>query len=47
MIDAGASTRELSEENESLRASMAYMMEQAERNHNIMCRHQGDALQAG
>ena len=40
MIDAGASTRELSEENESLRASMAYMMEQAERNHNIMCRHQ-------
>ena len=45
MIDAGASTRELSEENESLRASMAYMMEQAERNHNIMCRHQAFDLE--
>jgi len=40
MHDAGASTRELTEEVESLRAQMAYMMEQAERNHDIMCRHQ-------
>ena len=45
MIDAGASTRELSQENESLRASMAYMMEQAERNHDIMCRHQAFDLE--
>ncbi|MES2323758.1 MAG: sensor domain-containing diguanylate cyclase [Pseudomonadota bacterium] len=40
MHDAGASTRELTEEVASLRAQMAYMMEQAERNHDIMCRHQ-------
>ena len=40
MQEAGASTRELQDEIESLRASMAYMMEQAERNHAIMCRHQ-------
>ena len=33
------------EENESLRASMAYMMEQAERNHGIMCRHQAFDLE--
>ncbi len=40
MHDAGASTRDLTEEVASLRAQMAYMMEQAERNHDIMCRHQ-------
>ncbi len=44
-MDAGVSTRELMEENESLRASMAYMMEQAERNHAIMCRHQAFDLE--
>lgn len=45
MQDGGATTRELQEENESLRASMAYMMEQAERNHDIMCRHQAFDLE--
>jgi two-component system cell cycle response regulator len=45
MHDAGALPRDLSEENESLRASMAYMMEQAERNHDIMCRHQAFDLE--
>lgn len=33
-------TRDLVAENESLRARMAYLLEQAERNHEIMCRHQ-------
>jgi two-component system cell cycle response regulator len=45
MQDAGVTTRDLAEENESLRASMAYMMEQAERNHDIMCRHQAFDLE--
>ncbi|MFL6657894.1 MAG: DUF484 family protein [Massilia sp.] len=45
MDDAGALPRDLMEENESLRASMAYMMEQAERNHDIMCRHQAFDLE--
>lgn len=45
MHDAGASERDLAQENESLRASMAYMMEQAERNHGIMCRHQAFDLE--
>jgi len=45
MQEAGASTRELQDEIESLRASMAYMMEQAERNHAIMCRHQAFDLE--
>jgi two-component system cell cycle response regulator len=45
MHDAGALPRDLTEENESLRASMAYMMEQAERNHDIMCRHQAFDLE--
>ena len=31
---------ELQAENDSLRARMAYLLEQAERNHDIMCRHQ-------
>jgi len=45
MHDAGAIPRDLMEENESLRASMAFMMEQAERNHDIMCRHQAFDLE--
>jgi two-component system cell cycle response regulator len=45
MHDAGAVPRDLAEENESLRASMAFMMEQAERNHDIMCRHQAFDLE--
>jgi two-component system, cell cycle response regulator len=45
MQEAGVTTRDLAEENESLRASMAYMMEQAERNHDIMCRHQAFDLE--
>jgi two-component system cell cycle response regulator len=45
MHEAGALPRDLTEENESLRASMAYMMEQAERNHDIMCRHQAFDLE--
>ncbi|HEY0064872.1 MAG TPA: DUF484 family protein [Telluria sp.] len=45
MQDAGVTARDLEAENESLRASMAYMMEQAERNHDIMCRHQAFDLE--
>ncbi len=41
----GATTRELIAENESLRARMAYLIEQAERNHEIMMRHQAFDLQ--
>jgi two-component system cell cycle response regulator len=40
MHEQGASSREMMAENESLRARMAYLLEQAERNHQIMCRHQ-------
>ena len=45
MHDPGASSRELVAENESLRARMAYLLEQAERNHEIMCRHQAFDLE--
>lgn len=45
MYEQGASPRELVDENESLRARMAYLMEQAERNHAIMCRHQAFDLE--
>ena len=45
MYEQGASPRELEAENESLRARMAYLMEQAERNHAIMCRHQAFDLE--
>jgi diguanylate cyclase (GGDEF)-like protein len=45
MHDPGASSRELMAENESLRARMAYLLEQAERNHEIMCRHQAFDLE--
>src|SRR4051812_18118213 len=36
---------ELMTENEALRARMAYLLEQAERNHEIMCRHQAFDLE--
>jgi len=39
------SPSDLSAENESLRERMAYLIEQAERNHEIMCRHQAFDLQ--
>jgi two-component system cell cycle response regulator len=45
MYEQGASPRELVAENESLRARMAYLLEQAERNHAIMCRHQAFDLE--
>jgi len=45
MHEPSASTRELMAENETLRARMAYLLEQAERNHEIMCRHQSFDLQ--
>jgi diguanylate cyclase (GGDEF)-like protein len=45
MHEPGASTRELRAENESLRARLAYVIEQAERNHQIMTRHQAFDLQ--
>ena len=40
MHEPDAQTRELMVENEALRSRMAYLLEQAERNHAIMCRHQ-------
>jgi diguanylate cyclase (GGDEF)-like protein len=45
MSEQGGSPRELEAENESLRARMAYLLEQAERNHAIMCRHQAFDLE--
>jgi hypothetical protein len=45
MSEQGASPRELEAENEALRARMAYLLEQAERNHDIMCRHQAFDLE--
>ncbi|WP_273036135.1 GGDEF domain-containing protein [Massilia timonae] len=45
MHEPSASTRELMAENETLRARMAYLLEQAERNQEIMCRHQAFDLQ--
>jgi two-component system cell cycle response regulator len=45
MQEPVASSRELIAENEALRARMAYMVEQAERNHAIMCRHQAFDLE--
>ncbi len=40
-----ASLAEVVAENASLRERMAYLMEQAERNHDIMCRHQAFDLE--
>jgi two-component system cell cycle response regulator len=37
--------RQLAAENDDLRARMAYLIEQAERNHAIMCRHQAFDLE--
>lgn len=45
MHEPDALTRELMAENETLRARMAYLLEQAQRNHEIMCRHQAFDLQ--
>lgn len=45
MHESGPTTSELTTENESLRARMAYLMEQAERNHEIMRRHQAFDLE--
>ena len=45
MHEPDAQTRELMLENETLRSRMAYLLEQAERNHAIMTRHQAFDLQ--
>ena len=45
MDETGVMSRDLTAENESLRARLAYLMEQAERNHEIMCRHQAFDLE--
>src|ERR1700739_1961825 len=42
---AGLSPVDLAAENQALRARMAYLLEQAERNHSIMCRHQAFDLE--
>ena len=36
---------DLAAENQALRARMAYLLEQAERNHSVMCRHQAFGLE--
>lgn len=38
--DPASRAVDLAAENQALRARMAYLLEQAERNHSIMCRHQ-------
>jgi len=45
MHQPDAMPRDLIAENEALRAHMAYLIEQAERNHDIMCRHQAFDLE--
>jgi two-component system cell cycle response regulator len=45
MHEHGASQRELLDENAALRARLDYLLEQAERNHSIMCRHQAFDLE--
>jgi two-component system cell cycle response regulator len=45
MHETGVGSRDLMAENESLHARMAYLLEQAERNHEIMCRHQAFDLE--
>ena len=45
MSEQLASPPELEAENESLRARLAYLIEQAELNHSIMCRHQAFDLE--
>ncbi|AVR98707.1 GGDEF domain-containing protein [Pseudoduganella armeniaca] len=44
-LPAAASAIDLAAENQQLRARMAYMIEQAERNHSIMTRHQAFDLE--
>jgi two-component system, cell cycle response regulator len=43
--DPATRAGELAAENQALRARMAYLLEQAERNHSIMCRHQAFDLE--
>lgn len=45
MPDKKAQALELAAENQALRTRMAYLLEQAERNHNIMMRHQAFDLE--
>jgi len=45
MDEVSVNARALEAENDSLRARLAYMLEQAERNHDIMCRHQAFDLE--
>jgi diguanylate cyclase (GGDEF)-like protein len=45
MDDTGVVDSQLAAENDDLRARMAYLIEQAERNHAIMCRHQAFDLE--
>jgi len=45
MHDTDVVDRQLAAENDDLRARMAYLLEQAERNHAIMCRHQAFDLE--
>ena len=45
MDETGVMSRDLTAENDALRARLAYLMEQAERNHEIMCRHQAFDLE--
>src|SRR5471030_1864774 len=42
---AGTPSVDLAAENQALRARMAYLLEQAERNHSIMCSHQAFDLE--
>ncbi len=44
-LDPGMPSQQLLAENEALHARMAYLLEQAERNHDIMCRHQAFDLE--
>ena len=45
MHQPDATSRDLIAENEALRARMAYLLDQAQRNHDIMCRHQAFDLE--
>ncbi|MEW6373658.1 MAG: DUF484 family protein [Pseudomonadota bacterium] len=45
MHQPDATSRDLIAENEALRARMAYLIDQAQRNHDIMCRHQAFDLE--
>jgi len=45
MHQPDATSRDLIAENEALRARIAYVLDQAQRNHDIMCRHQAFDLE--